>query len=158
MLEAKAKPAVGSWLWDRNAAAVCAQTTPNLHKHQPRCVSSLRKKWWCVIWVKSLFVNPGTLECGIFHQISQGRWRTLKFWILVGTGGGENPANPPACAPLTGLTTDKSWFWLFGVWEREVTQGKWHLVERAEILNSSASSEWQRLDSFWGGLGIFFCF
>lgn len=64
----------------------------------------------------------------VSHKISQGRWRTLKFWILVGTGGGENPVNPPACVPLTGLTTDRIWFWLFGVCSKQqlLQGGKQH--------------------------------
>lgn len=55
----------------------------------------------------------------VSHKISQGRWRTLKFQILVGTGGGENRFNPPARVPLTESTTDKIWFWLFGVGSKQ---------------------------------------
>lgn len=64
----------------------------------------------------------------VFHQISQGKWRTFKFWILVGTGGRENPLNSPVCVSLTGLTTDKTWFWLFGVSSKQqsLQGGKQH--------------------------------
>lgn len=64
----------------------------------------------------------------VFHKISQGRWRTLEFWVLAGTGWGENPLNPPARVPLTGLSTDEIWFWLFGVSSKQqlLQGGRWH--------------------------------
>lgn len=99
----------------------------------------------------------------VFHKISQGRWRTCRFWVLAGTGGGENPLNPAARVPLTGLTTDKIWFWLFGVSPKQqlLQGGKWLWgsgillnVQRFEIpLHPPSGKGW--ID-FVRGFGVVF--